>query len=399
MELRFALLIFGLVVLAIVCAFSVWKLGIYPKRNKDPVFHRRRHSSLEPILPGAASTEQATEEAVEEMVSVAPPIVHREKPRATTPEDIHDTDTAEQALRAAERVANMPVAADPDLAAVSGGSGNRRQIDFVARLPGENVITRDQALGVYRENEYLLEKRHRIFGLSYPARNWCNLEKEPDFGRYSDIGLAVQLADQSGPITESELTRFSLLVLRLSETLGRQFKFSMTFDDAQRLAAELDEFCKSYDVLGILNVVSNLSKGFSGKDIDRYAKEFGMDFGPMNIYHKKNNKRRGGRELYSLANLYKPGEFDPAQMNSFSTQGVTLFMSMPCNREPGEVFADMTATAKHLCERVNGRLVDQDKQSLSPRGLQRTQEELEKLANEMEREGVSPGSEAALRLF
>lgn len=392
MELRTALIVFGLVVLAIVTGVSIWRLRPQRHRLKDSLFHRRSDDSLEPILPHTRIAEPA--QVVPKTASVLS--TKETLGVVLNPEDREDT--ASEALRAAEQVANMPVSADPDLASVSGGAGNQRQIDFLARIPGEDIITRDEALSVYRQNEYLVDKPHRIFGLSYPARNWVNLDKEPDFGRYSDLGLAVQLADQKGPITESALTRFSLLVLRLSETLGRPFKFSMTFDEAQQQAAELDEFCKTYDVLGILNIVSKLPQGFSGEDIDRYAREFGLERGHMNIYHKKNDKGRGGGELFSLANLYKPGDF-PNSKETFSTKGLTLFMSMPYSYQPGGVFQQMAETADGLCKKFDGRLVDQGRRSLTPRGLEHTQQELQDLGAAMEQDGISPGSEAALRLF
>ncbi len=173
----------------------------------------------------------------------------------------------------------------------------------------------------------------------------------------------------------------------------------MSFEEAQEQGRELDRFCKSYDVLAVVNIVTNSAQGFSGADIDRCAREFDMELGGMNIYHRRVHSARGVRNLFSMANLFKPGSFQPDAMDAFTTPGLTLFMNMPCTAAPAQVFEQMLEAAKGICEGVNGRLVDQSRRPLTQKGIDAIRHEIAEIARKMEAQGVVPGSDAALRLF
>ncbi len=275
-----------------------------------------------------------------------------------------------------------------------------RQIDFVARLPGKNIIKRDTALGIYRQYEYELSKPHRIFGLAHQGQSWCDLEHEPDSARFTHFGLSLQLADRHGPVTESELNHFSQMVLRFSEVFGRRFKFSMTFEEALQEAAALDELSKKYDALAILNILSRDPRGFLGGDIDRAARDLKMELSPArNIYYKKRPGGSGNRHLYSLASLFGSGEFDVNDLERFRTNGVMLFINIPSTLSPGQVFNDMVEDAKELCKRIDGKLVDQHKRGMTEKGLKRIAQQIRDIATEMEKQGIRPGSDQAVRLF
>ncbi len=86
-------------------------------------------------------------------------------------------------------------------------------------------------------------------------------------------------------------------------------------------------------------------------------------------------------------------------MARFSTKGLTLFVNMPCTRDPSEAFQEMAAAARELAERLGATLVDQNQQELSEGGLDNIHRQVVQLARSMEEEGVVPGSEAAKRLF
>lgn len=271
------------------------------------------------------------------------------------------------------------------------------QIEFVARLPGSNVIKRDTALGLYRQYEFDMKKAHRIFGLSHPARIWCDLEKQPESARFTDFGMTIQLADSSGPISESELNQFSQMVLRFADVFGRRFRFSASFDEAMEQAREIDELCRKYDALAILNIITRDAM-FRGTEIDRCARELGMEINRRHFYQKRRTGGRGGQHLYSLANLTGNGELD-GDPTRFRTNGVTLFMNIPCTRDPAQTFGEMIGDAKQLCKQLDGKLVDQNQRGMTQKGLKHISQEIRQMAAEMEHDGIVPGSELALRLF
>lgn len=273
------------------------------------------------------------------------------------------------------------------------------KIDFIVRLPGSHPVLRDQALGIYKQNEYVLEKPHRIYGLRLPMRLWTNLEKDPPDSQYGDIALFLQLVTREGGAGESELNAFSQLGLKLADAFHRPIKLSASFEDALEQAKELHRFCESFDVYASLNVIANSEIGFSGRAIEQAAMRQGLQYGELNIFHLKNTDTEGGRNLFSMANLFKPGDFDLSKLDQLHTRGLTLFLNVPCVHRPVEVFDKMLETAKALCRQLDGELLDHERRYVGDQGLAAIRKHIETIASQMAAQGIPAGSKAALRLF
>jgi len=388
--LRIALLLIGLVIVVIVALVSYDKLRLrsidrkrreWPEgqdaHSQEPVLVSRRRPQREPRLPQAdgAATTVSSEDS-----------------------DADGTD-AHPELDEFERAATMPLDLDPGLPEELREQRPDEIVDFIARVPGDTPVPRDKVLGIYRQNEYVLDKHRRIFGFNVDSETWRDLDQEPKDGRYGDIELAIQLADCDGPIDESEINKFAQMGLKVADTLVRPIKFSMSFEAGLERAREIDDFCQSYDVLAIVNIVARPGQEFGGTDIARLAAEQSMALGDLNVFHKENRGRGGSRYLYSLANLYKPGEFPVGELDDFSTRGVTLFMNIPTTYDPPKVFDEMMETARALSTGLNGMLTDRDRRPLDEASIKRIGTQVTRIAREMQDKGIAAGSDLALRLF
>lgn len=403
MELQLALLLIGCIIIGVVA------LTTYERVR----FSRRRLAAdRDPVDSAAVITRRRPAAAAGLDINPGPPreqdnrFLHSHAATAPMQERTPDAVLYEQ-LNDYEQTALMPLdlslgLQDPDVLAVQGGDRQSmpdEKVDYVVTLPGKGPVTRDTALGVYKQNEYLLEKPRHIYGLGYKTGLWSNLETDTENAQYRSIALSVQMVDSKGPIGESELNTFTQLALKLADSLQRPTKFSMDFEAALEHARELDEFCETNDVLASINILANGPTGFSGRALDQAARLAGLQFGAMNIYHKKNDQALGCRHLFSLANLYQPGEFDPDKVDRFRTQGLTLFMNVPCAYQPVRVFEQMAQIAKSLCEKLDGRLEDHDHHPLTDQGLMVIRTQIERLTVEMTNRGIIPGSATAMRLF
>ncbi len=307
-------------------------------------------------------------------------------------------------LERLEEVATMPLdfallgrgaRADPARAACFD-----ERIDFILHLLDGQPVARDRALGLFKQNEYRLEKPRRLYGQRHNTDHWSELQYDSPATRYDDLALAIQLVDRRGPIDESELNTFLQIGLVLADTLGRKTRFSTSFEQALERARELERFCEQYDVIAGLNVVAAAPNGqFSGRAIEFAARQQGLQFGAMNIFHMKNDLSAGCRHLFSMANLYAPGEFDPARWESFTTRGLMLFLNVPCVHHPALAFERMVTVAQGLAEALGGRLEDQDGRALTARGIALIRDQIEAIETAMGKFGIAPGSPAALRLF
>ena len=273
------------------------------------------------------------------------------------------------------------------------------RIDFIINLPGAGPIRRDRALGVYKQNEYMLDKPRSIYGLRYIEGIWSSLDSDPDIMQYSDLSIALQLADRHGPVTESELNTFGQLGLKLADQLKRPCKHAMSYEQAVERASELDAFCKQYDAIAGINVVPENTASFNGPLMDKVLQQQGMKFGAMHIYHKKNDEAMGCRHMYSMANLFEPGTFDVGALERTPIRGLAFFMQIPCTWHAAEVFEDMINTARVVADALGGQVVDQDSRPLTAKGTEVILRQVRHMVQGMQEAGVAPGSETALRLF
>jgi cell division protein ZipA len=404
MELQLALLLIGCIIIGVVA------LTAYERVR----FSRRRLAANSGAAEAPAVITRVRQAPAPTGLDINPGPPHEQSSRflktdvavAPVAEISADAVLYEQ-LNDFEQAALMPLdlslgLQDPEILAAQGGNRQNmpdEKIDYVVTLPGKGPVTRDTALGIYKQNEYLLEKPRHLYGLGYRTGLWSNLETDPENAQYRSIALSIQLVDSKGPIGESELNTFTQLALKLADALQRPTKFSMSFEQALDSARELDEFCETNDVLASIDILANGPTGFTGRAIDQAARQFGLQFGLMNIYHKKNDLALGCRHLFSLANLYQPGEFDPAKVDRFRTQGLTLFMNVPCAYQPVRVFEQMVQIAKGLCEKLDGRLEDHEHHALTDQGLMVIRTQIERLTAEMTNRGIIPGSATAMRLF
>ncbi len=418
MDLQYALLLIGLLIIGGVVIGTYGRLRLPLRRRRDRA-GREESQDVIPPTPVEPQPEAVVLKARRESVLASgldinpgPPTVSDAKflkpdgPLARSDSDAPDIEHYEE-LEGIESAALMPLNLSLNLGhsenAVAGAPGRQQlpnnEIDFVIELPGTGPVNRDQALGVYKQNEYLLEKPHQIYGRGYQTGQWSNLESDREYTQYSDVAMAIQLADSHGPANESELNRFVQMSLKLADVLQRPTKLSLTLEKAMEVAQELDRFCEANDVLASVNILSNNPNGFSGRAVSQAATQFGMQFGMMNIFHFKNDNPLGCRHLFSLANLYDPGEFDLNTINALRTAGLTLFMNVPCAYQPAGVFEKMIETAHNLCQMLDGRLVDQDSKPLTDAGLKVIRTQIDRIATDMQNRGIVPGSEAAMRLF
>lgn len=327
---------------------------------------------------------------------------HHPPPRADNDaEEEAPADAGEAAPAAGSREAMATLHADPEQGETLGPPALRSidpPIEFIAHIPGDNVVSREEILSPSHDAQDELTKPHHVYALSHPSSRWRDLALESEGSRYTDVALALQLVDRHGPVDAGQLDRFERVAGSIAQALGRSCRFSPTREEAQDRAAELDEVCKRYDALAILNILPEAPEGFGGREVDRAARRFGMRHGDMSIYHKR-SRPSGGRRLYSLANLHEPGTFDPATLDELRSRGLTVFMNIPATPDPSRTFEDMVRTARGIAEALNGRLVDQDRNPLSDDGLRAIADQIREMAQNMERDGITPGGDAAVRLF
>ena len=113
----------------------------------------------------------------------------------------------------------------------------------------------------------------------------------------------------------------------------------------------------------ILSVVMPAHQQMSGAVLLPSLLTLGMKYGEMNIFHRHQDNAGNGAVTFSLANMLNPGSFELDTMETFVTQGVSLFMTLPNVTDPFIAFEQMLAAAKQLAAEFRANIVD-DKRNI-----------------------------------
>lgn len=98
----------------------------------------------------------------------------------------------------------------------------------------------------------------------------------------------------------------------------------------------------------------------------------GLRFGEGQLFHRHQSPNGQGPVLCSLAAATASGVFDMQNIGAFSVRGLCLFMQTSGNPTiDAERFAIMLETAKQLSEDLNTHLLDEQRQPLSDKSIQR----------------------------
>ncbi|MDR8523430.1 cell division protein ZipA [Shewanella fidelis] len=118
-----------------------------------------------------------------------------------------------------------------------------------------------------------------------------------------------------------------------------------------------EELGEPQDVL-VLHVVAKEGEELHGAELLPCLLTLNFKFGDMNIFHRHEDNAGTGKVLFSMANMVKPGVFDPDNMEQFTTQGVVLFMTLPCHGDALMNFSIMLNSAHQIADDLGGEVLD-----------------------------------------
>jgi len=144
-------------------------------------------------------------------------------------------------------------------------------------------------------------------------------------------------------------------------------------DKTENISESENEADSQY--IAVLHVTATGDQQFSSKKICKILEHLGLRHGKYKIYHRE-SLQNSELSLFSVANMVKPGYFDPDSDEGFKTPGISFFLVLPGPPDPITTFNEMVQTAKQVAQSLDGDLLDADRSTFTSQRGQLIRDEI-----------------------
>lgn len=108
----------------------------------------------------------------------------------------------------------------------------------------------------------------------------------------------------------------------------------------------------------VLNVHCAGEEPFVGTRLFDSMEQNGLKYGEMDIFHRHSDLSGSGKVLFSVANMMHPGTLAHNDPATFTTKGISFFMTLPCYGPADQNFKLMLKTAQQIADDMGGNVMD-----------------------------------------
>jgi cell division protein ZipA len=139
------------------------------------------------------------------------------------------------------------------------------------------------------------------------------------------------------------------------------------------------------ELIIVLHVAAKGQGRVSGQALRDALEVAGLEFGEMDIYHRYSEVGGERRQLFSAANMIKPGTLRAQDLDGLQTPGLSLFMRLPGPLRPLDALDEMLAVAGRLAAEIDGQLLAENRIPLTRQLTEHMRDRVRAFSLEMER--------------
>lgn len=264
--------------------------------------------------------------------------------------------------------------------------------DFIAAIDAVEPAPAARITEAQGDIQARVRKPVRFVGYNEENGEWERISAE-SAAEYRHLRVGLQLANRQGPVTDEDLSVFSVAVQDLADQLMGLVELPHR-QPALEAAAKLDAFCAGVDIQIGINVISQ-GQAFPGTKLRALAEAAGMTLDSGKRFVRRDDD---GNILYVLLNQ-DPSGFSAETIKTLNAQGLTFLLDVPCVAHGERVFNQMVDTARRFADVLHGALVDDNRRPLSEKALEPIRKQIAQYQATLAEHDLPAGSLLARRLF
>jgi len=124
----------------------------------------------------------------------------------------------------------------------------------------------------------------------------------------------------------------------------------------------------------VLHVIAR-TENFNPVELKEQLEHIGLRHGKFDFYHRE-SLQNPDLSLFSVTNMFKPGSFNPEDLSTYQTRGISFFMVLPGPPDGVTTFNEMMHTAKQVASKLDADVYDADRSSFTGQRAQLIRDEI-----------------------